>query len=694
MPYSKKSEAEIVNDILIEVVTNVDDVTDVNVGAVLRKLAEALGIEVSDLYTQLDEIYNGTRIDSATGTDLDNLAALLGITRKEGTKSQGYVTFIRRTPTSSDFTIPSGAIISTQPNTGETQLRYAVKNNTTFSATITDEEHTFQNGTYKYAMNERFIDSISQIIGTVSGSPFTFVEGTDFQLTKDYSGLILDPDNITDLDTCDAITGWTNSTDATAPSLDTTDYKQGTASINLGKSGTASTTFSYDKTLGSVVDVTGKSIYLWIKVADAATLNKLQNIKVLIGSDSGSANSYELSFDQTSLEVGWKLYKISFGDAAIVKNGVPNIGAMNYLKITGTTNNATDTITTGDIKMDWWLAGTSIDYEGDIVEWLSTGTLPDDGTTFKVSYTPLSKEVLCESEAVGETYNVAKHKIVYKVSYIANVDSVDNYIAQTGGTDTEDDDSLRDRVKNATELKGKATAEALRQAVLAVEGVTSASVNDMPQKTASAEPHEFIDISTTPEQKLDNEVALVDGTLEVTGTAGGSSYTFVHGTDYYLQDSTIIWVSSATVPDNGTTFYVTYNYNWLGHVEMFVTGTSTPLPSTVSTNIDTAIEDTKAAGVVVTWAEPTVISVNVTADILVDTAGGYAFAEVSQNVEDALINFLNAKESGSDVYVAELIDTIMGVAGVQNTSVSVPASDVTIATNEVARPGTITIGSL
>jgi uncharacterized phage protein gp47/JayE len=691
MPFVVKSQAEIINEILVEIVTNIDDVTDLNVGSVLRKLVEALGIEVSDLYDSLQEIYDGTRIDTATGTDLENLGALLGITRKAGTVSQGYVTFQRATPIASDFTIPQSAIVSTQPNTGVEQLRFVVNANTTFLAAITGEGHTFQDGTYLYGMDERFIDSISQVTGLVATAPYTFLQGTDYQLTKDYIGLILDPDSITDVDDCDATTGWVASADATALAVDGVDFKQGTGSLDMGKSGVASDTITYDKILGAIVDSSNKDLYLWIKIEDAATLNKLQNIRVMLGSAGSGANSYELSFIQTELEVGWKRYKIDFGDARIIRSGVPNEAAMNYIRITAQTNVAGDTIASGDLKMDWWLVGNSVNYEGDIVEWLQTGTLPDDGTTYSIDYIPLSKEVLCDSEEVGTKYNVGRHKVIYKVSYITNIDSIDNYVVLSGGTDEEEDDDLRERIINATELKGKATSEALRQAVLAVEGVTSVSINDMPLRTQSAEVHGFIDIGTTPTQKLDYEVALIDVTLDVSGTAGAAPYTFISTTDFYLQDTTIVWVPTATVPDNGTNFFTDYNYRWLGHVEMFVTGTSTPLPGTVSTNIDTAIADTKAAGVVVTWTEPTPIAVNVTSAILVDTANGYTFADVSTNVETALTTFLNDKEAGDDVYLAGLIDVIMDVTGVLNTTISVPGADVTIAADEVARPGTIIV---
>jgi len=127
MGYTKKAKDDIISDILINLVDNVGDITDVNVGAVIRQICEALGLEQYELYNALDEIYNGTRLDTSTGVDLENLGQLVGITRKDGTKANSYVTFITRQAAGTNFTIPIGSIIATQPNIGEEQLRFSVK---------------------------------------------------------------------------------------------------------------------------------------------------------------------------------------------------------------------------------------------------------------------------------------------------------------------------------------------------------------------------------------------------------------------------------------------------------------------------------------------------------------------------------------------------------------------------------------
>ena len=688
--FSVKSKNNIINDMLIQIVENVDDITDVNVGAVLRQLVESLGIELSSLYDSLQTIYLGTRIDTATQTDLENLGALLGITRKQGTKSQGYITFMRKAPAIIDFTIPSGTIISTPPNTPEQQKRYVVLANTTFSAAITGETHKFINGIYNYKMNERFIDSIQNLTGTVTGAPYTFGSPGEYTLAKAYDGLIINPTSITMLDECDVITGWTSGTGAETIATDSADKKQGTASLKLGKVTTTSDTVSYNKTLGSVVDGSNKDAYLWIKVLDNPTKNKIKNLNITVGSGGGSANSFTFATDGSDLDTGWNVYKLEFLSTNTIKTGAPNRSAMNYLKFEIVTNNNSDTLSSGDLKMDFWTFGTSEDYYGDIVQFTGV-TLPDPGTNFLTSYKPLSKEVLCESETVGIKFNVGKRKISFKISIVANIDSVNNYVLQSGATDLEIDDDLRVRVQNATELKGKATVEALRQAVLAVEGVTSVSIDDMPLKISTTELHNFVSFASTPIQKLSYEVAQDNPTLVLTGTRGGGGVTFTKNTDYFLQDTKINWITDPNAPDDGTNWFGTYDYRWLGHVNMFVAGTSTPLQTSVVTAIDDAIADTKAAGVVVTWAEPTLIVVDVTGAIKVKTSLGFSFTDVKQDVIDRLESFLNAKDVGVTLYIAELIDQIMSVDGVENVTISLPATDITVGVSEVVRSGTITI---
>lgn len=689
MAFTVKPTEDIINDIIIEVVGNVPEITDVNPGSVLRQLIEGVGIELGTLYDDLNTIFEGTRVLTSTGDDLENLGSIVGITRKEGIKATAFVTFSRLQPIGANFVIPAGAIISTQPNTGEEQLRYLVLADTTFSASISGESHKYVDGIFRYPLDQRLISSVSDLDGTASAAPYTFAEGTDFSIEKDVDTTVVDADTITLIDDCDTA-DFTESADATADAVDAVNQRQGTGCLDLGKSGAVSIEASYEKVLGGVVDAADKDLLLWIYMKDQATIDKLNELIISVGSGGSLANS--LSYDiKTELAVGWKLYSISLTDADIVRTGLINLAAVNFIRFDMQTNAVGNLITSGDVKMDFWFFADSRRYEGDTITWDITGTRPDDGTNFNVDYVPLSVEVNVEAEDVGTNYNVGRHKIIFKVSTVANVDNVDNYRVVEGGTDTETDEELRLRIQNAADVAGNATVNALQQAVLAVEGVTSVSVSDLPQKSQTDEPHIFH--TGVDDYKCNFELALNNANFIISDTQGGPA-NYTNGTDYIVSDSQVIWQAAGSKPANLATFYLNYDYEWLGHVEMFISGTTTPLPVTITNNIQTAIDETRAAGIAVTFQEPTVIAINVDIKIKADTDAGYTFAGIKDNVEEALRTYINLLDVGEDILIAELYRISQDVEGVANSSITTPAADVSVASTEIAKAGTINVTAL
>jgi len=64
---------------------------------------------------------------------------------------------------------------------------YAIKNKLCTVKTVTDESHTFASGTDKYALDETPATNITEVTGTLSASPHTFVLDTDYQLIDDDS---------------------------------------------------------------------------------------------------------------------------------------------------------------------------------------------------------------------------------------------------------------------------------------------------------------------------------------------------------------------------------------------------------------------------------------------------------------------------------------------------------------------------
>ncbi|WP_300455926.1 baseplate J/gp47 family protein [Desulfobacula sp.] len=90
--------------------------TDRNVGSLTRTLAEAFSRELAVLEKQLEMVYQSGFIDTANGTALDQVVALLGLTRKGGDYAGGTVRLYRESAAPGDIYIPADTKLSTNLN--------------------------------------------------------------------------------------------------------------------------------------------------------------------------------------------------------------------------------------------------------------------------------------------------------------------------------------------------------------------------------------------------------------------------------------------------------------------------------------------------------------------------------------------------------------------------------------------------
>lgn len=86
--------------------------TDRNPGSVTWTLAQAFGRELAVVQQQMKFIYESGFVDTATGPALDQVAALLAVTRRDARFAVGEVTFRRSTPAPGDIAIPAGMLVS------------------------------------------------------------------------------------------------------------------------------------------------------------------------------------------------------------------------------------------------------------------------------------------------------------------------------------------------------------------------------------------------------------------------------------------------------------------------------------------------------------------------------------------------------------------------------------------------------
>jgi hypothetical protein len=87
--------------------------TDRNVGSLTRTLGEAFARELAVLRTELEYVYRSGFVDTAEGSALDMVVALLGVSRKTRDYASGTVRFFRNTAAPADVFIPAGTKVST-----------------------------------------------------------------------------------------------------------------------------------------------------------------------------------------------------------------------------------------------------------------------------------------------------------------------------------------------------------------------------------------------------------------------------------------------------------------------------------------------------------------------------------------------------------------------------------------------------
>ena len=110
--------------------------TDLYTGSVVRTLSESIALEIARLYAQLEVVYRSGFVDTATGSSLDKVVALLGIERVSGGRAAGEVEFTRSPGSPGIINIPAG----TRVITADGNLEYE----TTASVTLGEGQNTIR----------------------------------------------------------------------------------------------------------------------------------------------------------------------------------------------------------------------------------------------------------------------------------------------------------------------------------------------------------------------------------------------------------------------------------------------------------------------------------------------------------------------------------------------------------------------
>jgi hypothetical protein len=120
------------------------------------------------------------------------------------------------------------------------------------------------------------------------------------------------PHTYTEVDTCDAITGWAQGGDGTAPILNTTGQNLGTGCIDLRTSFSAGNAY-WTKTVTSFnLTTSNRDFYLFFYVDNLAKLSNVSNaVRIYLGT-GGMANYNYYDFARSTLIAGeWQVLRIA-----------------------------------------------------------------------------------------------------------------------------------------------------------------------------------------------------------------------------------------------------------------------------------------------------------------------------------------------------------------------------------------------
>jgi len=244
-------------------------------------------------------------------------------------------------------------------------------------------------------------------------------------------------------------------------------------------------------------------------------------------------------------------------------------------------------------------------------------------------------DITCYCSAVGADTNVSALSLTTLQSAIAGV-TVSNPNAFVNGADLEDETSRKSRFRDYISNIARGTVSAIKY------GASTATV-----KTSDGLVTERV-----------ASVSVVEPYLEAPLT----------------YPPALVWV---------------YVHNGSGGTSSDLVDDAQAVIDGYETNEGTLIPGYKAAGVIVEVSAAVEVEVDVTATVVI--ADNYDSAVAIAAAEIAVAEYLGGLGIGQSALVAEIIALIMGIDGVHNCAVTLPAADVSTNAGEKVMAGTISI---
>ena len=161
---------------------------------VIYAIFQAVAGELEQLYKELEATLDRAFVDTAQGQDLDRIAALLGVRRKQGSRAIGVLRFYRDTPTDRDYLIPKGTRARTPLLADKTYLSFETTQDAVLQAGQTyvdipaqavDVGSAYNVASEKILIIETPVQGASKVT-----NPEAFTGGTDPESDEEYRSRI------------------------------------------------------------------------------------------------------------------------------------------------------------------------------------------------------------------------------------------------------------------------------------------------------------------------------------------------------------------------------------------------------------------------------------------------------------------------------------------------------------------------
>ena len=161
----------------------------------------------------------------------------------------------------------------------------------------------------------------------------------------------------------------------------------------------------------------------------------------------------------------------------------------------------------------------------------------------------------------------------------------------------------------------------------------------------------------------------------------------IHFIAYLLEDARVLRATAIDLFEPGGT-----PGSDLGHITTYVYGYGAALSAAVKEELRAAMQEISSAMIEVHVADATIVTQDI--DLTVVALAGFDVDQIADDVEAALATYYSPATWpwGRDIMLTEIIDVAADVTGVDYVDeVTTPASDVTVADDELAQAGTITV---